>query len=122
VSAPFTSRSCGVEEPPTVRIRLAIALLLLTAAVLRADDDHDRARKARLAGEVLPLSRILDTVGEQFDGTFVEAELEEDDGRPVYEIEVLTPQGNVIELTYDAHTGALLETEGRGVEAARRRR
>jgi uncharacterized membrane protein YkoI len=121
VSAPFTPRSCGVEEPPTVRLRVAIVLLVLTVVAVRADDDHDRARKARLAGDVLPLSRILDSVGEQFEGKFVEVELEDEDGRVVYEIEVLTPQGNVIELTYDAHTGALLETEGRGVEAARRK-
>ena len=99
----------------------AISVLVLVIALPgRGDDDHDRARKARAAGDIVPLSQILEQVEATFDGRLVEVELENDDGRTVYEIELLTKQGSVIELTYDARTGRFLEAEGKGVSAARK--
>jgi uncharacterized membrane protein YkoI len=107
-----------------MRVLLAALLALIVTLGLvspaAADDDHERARRAVEAGEAMPLTRILERVEADFAGQLLEVELEKDDGRWVYEIELLTPQGNVIELTYDARSGALLETEGRGVAAARK--
>jgi uncharacterized membrane protein YkoI len=99
---------------------LAIAIGLVAAGGAGAELDHERARRARLSGRAVPLAQVLDTVGATFEGRFLEVELEEEDGRLVYEIELLTPQGNVIELEYDAKSGAFLSAEGKGVEAARK--
>ncbi len=102
--------------------RVLIVVVLLLVAAARADDgDHERARRAVEAGEILPLARILAIAEAAFEGRMVDVELEKDDGRFVYELELLTKAGHVIELTYDARTGALLETDGRGVDAARRK-
>lgn len=105
-----------------MRLLLAGLLCVTLAAPAAGDDarDHDRARRAVEAGDALPLSRMLERVEADFTGRLVEVELEKDDGRWIYELELLTPQGHVIELTYDAKTGVLLETEGRGVAAARK--
>ena len=54
-------------------------------------------------------------------GEIVEVELERENGRWEYEVELLTASGTVIDLTYDAATARLLETEGAGVESARKR-
>lgn len=101
---------------------LGLLGLAILAAAGAADDDHEAARAALQRGETMPLSRLLALVEAEFDGRLVEVELEREDGRLVYEVEILTPAGRLIELTYDARTGALLEAEGAGVEAARRRR
>jgi uncharacterized membrane protein YkoI len=104
------------------RIAIMLSVLLFVATVGRAeDDDHDVARRARQAGDIVPLAKILTQVEATYDGRMIETELERDDGRWVYEIELLTPQGHVIELTYDAHTGAFIEAEGRGLDAARKK-
>lgn len=104
-------------------------LLLLAGTPLRASaperppaqtEDHDWARDAVRAGQIRPLTEILRRVESEFDGQVLEVELERDDGTIVYEIEFLTPRGHVIELTYDARSGTLIATEGRGVEQARR--
>ena len=74
-------------------------------------------------GHVITFGGLLVTMAigwATFDGRLVEVELENDDGRTVYEIELLTKQGSVIELTYDARTGRFLEAEGKGVSAARK--
>jgi hypothetical protein len=39
----------------------------------------------------------------------------------VYALRLLTPQGAVLNLRFDAATGAFLEAEGRGLSAARKR-
>jgi uncharacterized membrane protein YkoI len=119
----FMRRSSLDGYRSTVRWAAVILAVILCAAVGRADDDdHERALRAREKGEIVPLSRILTAVEAEFEGRFVEVELEKDDGRLVYEIELLTPQGNMLELSYDARTGAFIEAEGKGVEAARKRR
>jgi len=41
----------------------------------------------------------------------LEVDLEREGGRYLYEIEILLTDGHVVELTYDAATGRLLEVE-----------
>jgi len=110
--------------PRTLLALLLCALLGLGGIVTsaRADDalDHDRARRAREAGEILPLTTVLTAVEREFAGKVIEVELERDDGRWVYEVELLTDGGSVLELTYDAATGRFLEGEGSGLDAARK--
>ena len=43
----------------------------------------------------------------------IEAELEDEGGLVVYEIRILTTDGRVMKLHYDAATGALLKTKDR---------
>ena len=119
-------RAHGAPKDTSVRSPLALLLLLavLAGAAPHAqggdDDDQANARRALAAGEILTLEKILAAVERSFKGQVVEVELEREDGRWEYEIELLTSEGNVLELTYDAATARLLETEGRGVERARR--
>jgi uncharacterized membrane protein YkoI len=85
------------------------------------DDEGARARAAAQDGRAVGLAPILDWIEARYHGRLLEAELEEDDDEPpVYEVEWLTPSGDVLEFEFDARTGVLLEVEGRGIEAARK--
>lgn len=93
---------------------LLVSVLLLVAAPVapaRERSDQDRARAAVAAGERLPLSRILALVEAQVGGRVLEIELDDDDGREVYEIDILSGDGRVLELKVDPATGAILEQE-----------
>lgn len=92
-------------------IRLALILALLAAPALASRDDHDRARRALEAGEILPLSEILESAHAMRPGRVIEIELERDDGRWIYELELVTPQGRLYEMEIDAATGTVLEIE-----------
>jgi uncharacterized membrane protein YkoI len=92
-------------------ITFLVAVLAATAAV--ADSDHDRARRAVEKGQVLPLKDILSRVQQANAGQVIEAELEEKGGVFVYEIKVLTGDGRVTKLHYDARTGDALNIPGR---------
>jgi len=94
-------------------ILLLCALLFPLAA--QAGDDHERARRALQAGQVLPLKTILDKANAQFPGDLIEAELEEERGRMVYELKLISPEGNVVKLHYDARDGSLISAKGKGV-------
>jgi len=56
-----------------------------------ADDDHNRARSAVVAGDILPLKKILEQLDGQRPGQVLEVELENEDGAWVYEIRLLQP-------------------------------
>lgn len=93
------------------KILPAAALAILLAAGFALADDHDRVRELRNTGDILPLEMILEAQQTDYPGRILEVELESEDGRYVYEIEVLQPGGEVIELLYDARTGELIRME-----------
>ncbi|MEP4254427.1 MAG: PepSY domain-containing protein [Nitratireductor sp.] len=93
-------------------ICLAILLMLSAPAIADGDgDDHDRARAAHERGDILPLSSILAIVEKTWGGRVIEVDLGRDDGRFVYEIEIVTPAGRLLEAEIDAATGDLIESD-----------
>lgn len=112
-----------------------LAVLVVVGAVLSplyaaADaDDQDLALEALARGDALPLIELLEKVESLYQGTVLEVELESDehrvisdDGRAmIYEIKILTPQGNLVKLEFAAKTLELLEVDGHDSEDARKR-
>lgn len=104
-----------------------LLIATLTAASLfprpgLADDAADwRALHREVqAGRIQPLERILDSLSRDWLGEVIEVEVEREDGRWVYEIELLGPQGQVVEFEIDAASGDILEVEGRDLRGMRR--
>lgn len=92
----------------------AVALLLAMAPwPLRADDvSQTEARRLVERGELKPLSAILAAIRAEFGGKVIEVELERENSHTyVYEIEILTSDGRVLELEYDGRTGRRLKLE-----------
>ncbi|MGJ3264183.1 MAG: PepSY domain-containing protein [Salinarimonas sp.] len=98
--------------PPLVLVLLlAPALALASNHRYSDDDDHVRAREAVRSGAALPFADILATLSPTFGGRVIEVELEREDGRLVYEITLVAPDGRVRELVVDAASGRVLEVE-----------
>lgn len=97
-------------------MRLLTAILVavcLAAGPAVASSDHDRARRAVEEGRILPLKEILVRAQGAHPGQVLEAELEDEGGVMVYEIKMLTSDGRVMKLYYNAGTGELMKTKGR---------
>jgi uncharacterized membrane protein YkoI len=110
--------SC-LQAPPVSRILsvlIAVPLLLALppAAVADGERDHDRARAALRAGEVLPLATILERVAQQQPGQVLDVELERDDGHWIYELKLLQGSGALVKLKVDARDGRVLRRKGDG--------
>ncbi|WP_263263845.1 PepSY domain-containing protein [Pseudomonas sp. RIT-PI-S] len=74
------------------------------------DLSQDEALRLRQQGVILPLDQLTAKAIARYPGAvLLEAELEQEHGRYVYEIEVLLPSGQVRELEFDAVKGDLLE-------------
>lgn len=107
--------------------RAAGAALLLLAAgtpIASADgrDDHERARAAVQAGEMLPLPALLERLQRTHPGQVLELELEREDGRWIYEVKLLQADGQLLKLAVDAHTAQVLEARRKdGGQGGRRR-
>lgn len=103
--------------------RLApVALLLgLLAGPLAADPprDHDLARQALEAGEILPLSTVMARVERDYPGQILEVELERKDGQWIYEIKMIRKGGGMAKLKLDARDASLLEIRDRGFKPGR---
>jgi len=91
------------------RSLLVAAIATLISGSVFADSDHNEARKLKEAGEILPLEVIIADARKQHPGHILEIELELEDGRYVYELEMLDDSGIIWELNYDAQSGKLIK-------------
>lgn len=96
------------------RFLLVLLPLALATGAARADErDHDRARAALQAGEVLPLGAVLQRVARSHPGDVLEVELEREQGRWIYELKLLQPGGGLLKLEVDARSGEVLRSRPR---------
>ncbi len=105
-----------------------MALLFVTSPVLADDDDQEVAREALSKGLIRPLSELLEKIEAMYSGQILEVELESDDDYNdengemlIYEIKLLTPQGNVVKLKFDAKNLELLVTDGWDLDKAKKK-
>jgi uncharacterized membrane protein YkoI len=92
---------------------MLLAVIMFISNIVYADDDTDQNEALRLLqeGKIVSLETILTKVNLIHTGKIIEAELEEKHGRYIYEIEILSDDGIVWELKYDASSATLLSTE-----------
>lgn len=107
--------------------RLALALILAFApmaggqnapqnapiqnAPMPPGPDVELARDLVERGQILPLARVLDMLQRQHPGQIVEVELEYSAGKLVYEVDMITRDGRLIEVDMDAATGAIIDLD-----------
>jgi hypothetical protein len=101
---------------------LSLALLVGSGAVHADEEDHERARKALEAGEVLPLKAILERVERAYPGQVMDVELERDHQgsaeRWIYKIKVLGSGGTLVRLKVNARDGTVLGSRSKGQPVA----
>ncbi|MBR9970971.1 PepSY domain-containing protein [Magnetospirillum sp. J10] len=90
-----------------------IALFMACPTAWAGESDHDRARRAVEDGRILPLREILTRAETAYPGQLIEAELEDDHGKLIYEIKLLTKDGRLMKLIYDAASGEVLKVRQR---------
>jgi uncharacterized membrane protein YkoI len=92
---------------------LALLLAALAAAPLtvQAKDDQEQARQAVESGEIRPLDEILAAARKAVPGEVVKLDLKRDDGRWLYKLKILSPEGKRREVKVDAKSLAILEDD-----------
>jgi len=99
---------------------LALALILGAAMPARVLADADAACLEAAPKDLAPIERLFARVRAAYPGTLLKVEMESDDGACGawrYEVKLLTGDGDVLKLEYDAVTLELLSVKGgRGAE------
>ena len=93
--------------PPMLRVAL-LSLAICASPAAAGLDDMTRAREALERHEVLPFATILGMVEQKVDARVIEVEFEEESGKYIYELELITPDGRLLEAVADAVTGEII--------------
>lgn len=88
----------------------AIALVLTSFGVAMSHDGKEKVDVANLATSVT-MEEAIKTATTQFPGKVLEAELESEDGKAVYEVEIVNASGEIREFEIDAQSGKILSSE-----------
>ena len=107
----MTNSEMRFKRQPAIAALLGILILAATAIPSAADDDHVNARKLRESGEIMPLEKIIERARAEKTGDVLETELDRENGRYVYEVEIVDEAGQVWEIKLDAKTGKLIKME-----------
>jgi uncharacterized membrane protein YkoI len=94
-----------------IRWLAPLLVLCFITPAFADDDDHDRARAAVQRGAILTLERILAIAERDTPGRVIDVELDEDNDRYLYEIEIIDRAGRMVELKIDAASGRIIERE-----------
>ena len=103
----------------TTPLRRCVSLLLLACSLGAAPawsggrDDHERALQAVQSGQVLPLTTVLERLGREHPGQVLEVELEREAEQWIYEIKLLSADGQLMKLKLDAGTAEVLRMKVR---------
>ena len=101
-----------MDPYPRLATLLTLAAGLLAASPVTAGRDHEEARQLHGAGQILSLETIIAHHRRRHPGEqLLEAELEFEQGRHVYDLKFLGDDGVVREFEYDARTGELWRLE-----------
>ena len=100
-----------------VLLLLALSLgPVFSPPALAGESDQDRARSAVEKGQIKPLDQILSSVRKHVPGRVVRIDLHGGNGgqRPyVYDVRVMSPQGNISAVEVDARTAKILSVRGK---------
>ncbi|MEX0829131.1 MAG: PepSY domain-containing protein [Nitrospirales bacterium] len=88
---------------------LAGGVLLIWGLAMSSEGTH--GAKDGLLTAKLSMEEAIATAKAKFPGQVLEAELENEDGQAVYEIEIASTPGVVTEIKIDAQSGELLGSE-----------
>lgn len=118
---PVRQISARLGYPLSMRYRLSLLLILALpglaggqgapAEPLAPGPDVELARDLVERGQILPLAKVLALLQAQHPGQVVEVELEYSRGILVYEVDMITRDGRLIEVDMDAATGEIVDLE-----------
>lgn len=92
-------------------VMLMLGVLGVGPSQAEGRHDHDRARQALEAGEVLPLRTILERVERDYPGQVMEVELERKGAEWIYQVKLLQSGSILVSLKIDARSGKVLDSK-----------
>lgn len=109
----------GALMPPLTAIP-TLSQALGIAPAWADDSDWRNLHREVESGRMVALPTLLNWLDERYIGQVLEVELERDDGEVIYEIEMIGPQGQVVEFNFNAVSGELIAIEGVGIRDMQR--
>lgn len=99
------------------------ALAILLAGGAAYGDDNETNGKAEMAATAkVTIEQAVKTASEKVSGKVIEAELEKDRNKLVWEVEIVTADKKVMEVHIDADTGAVIDVEEEKAESKKTRK
>ena len=117
---PFADHFRQLSLPSRNHLLAAILTLGFISPGWSDDDDWRRLHEDVQAGKIKPLNEILASLNTHYDGQVIDVDLEDENGVIIYEIELLGPQGQVVEFDVNAATGELIGVEGTNIRGMTR--
>jgi uncharacterized membrane protein YkoI len=110
-----SERRCEMK-PAGMTTAIIVGTMLLFSVPAWSDDKGKKEKEDIKVTDLVKDAKVtidqaIKTAGDKVQGTIVEAELEKEHGKTVWEVEVLGADGHVMQVHIDAATGDVIDTE-----------
>ncbi len=92
-------------------VNLLVAGTLVVGGTAHSDKKEKHGKAEMVATAKATISEAVKTASEQVSGTIIEAALEMDHNKLVWEVGVVTAENKVMEVHIDAESGAVIDVE-----------
>ncbi|HMS83733.1 MAG TPA: PepSY domain-containing protein [Nitrospira sp.] len=104
--------------------RITLTALVVVAGIVIMTEytgaESNKVEKA--ASAAVSIDEAVTTARENVSGTVIDAALEQNHDRLIWDVKVVTPEKRVMEIHIDAHTGTVIDVEEEKVRAKRMQR
>lgn len=98
-----------MQRSTLISTTLLMSLIGAGIAYASGKFNHNEVLQLRESGQILSMEAVLQHAGAVQPGELIEAELEREDGRYVYELKIIDAEGRLHKLELDAQSGDVLK-------------
>lgn len=84
-------------------------------------EDESKEKMEMATSAKVTIEQAIKTASEKTPGKVIEAELEKKHDKTVWEVEVVTADGKIVEVHVDAESGAVIDVEEKGAKKAEKK-
>lgn len=109
-------KPAGAVTMVIVGMVLAVTMPVWGDTKSKKEEAEEKGKAEMAAAAKVTIDQAIKAASEKVPGKVIEAELEQKRGKTVWEVEVVTAEGKVVEVHVDSETGTVIATEEKRAE------
>ena len=101
----------GIVTALVIGVTVVVGGLVWSSGKERKSGEENKRMVGMAMAATVTIDQAIKTALENFPGKIIEAELEKEQGKTVWKVEIVTAEQQIMEVQIDAESGSVIDTE-----------